>query len=63
MLHNTDISDVLPTIRVLTLVIHRRRGADAARRVRALIPGATVVQVGTAAHAHRFRVRAGNLNK
>jgi class 3 adenylate cyclase len=46
MVLDTDISDVLPTIRVPTLVIYRARRADAGRRVASLIPGARVVQVG-----------------
>ena len=45
MLHDTDISEVLPTIRVPTLVIYPARRRDAARRVAALIPGASAVQV------------------
>ena len=45
MLGDTDITDVLPTIRVPTLVAHRARWRDAAIRVAALIPGATVVQL------------------
>jgi class 3 adenylate cyclase len=45
MLHDTDISDVLPTIRVPTLVIHRARRRDVALRVAELIPGARAVQV------------------
>ena len=39
MLGDTDISDVLPTIRVPTLVLHRARRREAAMRVAALIPG------------------------
>ena len=46
MVHDTDISDVLPTIRVPALVIYRARRRDAALRVAALIPGATAVQIG-----------------
>ena len=49
MLHDTDITDVLPTIRVPTLVIHRARRRNAAHRVASLIPGAKVVQVRGAA--------------
>ena len=45
MVHDTDISDVLPTIRVPALVIYRARRRDAALRVAALIPGATAVQI------------------
>ena len=45
MLADTDISDVLPTIRVPTLVVHRARMKDAALRVAALIPGARAVQL------------------
>ncbi len=45
MLGDTDISDVLPTIRVPTLVIHRAKWHDAAQRVTALVPGATKVQL------------------
>jgi class 3 adenylate cyclase len=45
MLHDTDISDVLPTIRVPTLVLYRARRRDAAVRVAELIPGARAVQV------------------
>ena len=45
MLSDTDISDVLPTIRVPTLVIHRARWRDSAQRVAALIPGVAVVQL------------------
>ena len=45
MLAETDISDVLPTIRVPTLVMHRARMKAAALRVSALIPGASVVQL------------------
>ena len=46
MLGDTDISEVLPTIRVPTLVLHRAKWRDAAERVTALIPGATRVQLG-----------------
>jgi class 3 adenylate cyclase len=45
MLHDTDISDVLPTIRVPTLVIYRARRRDANLRVAELIPGARAVQI------------------
>jgi pimeloyl-ACP methyl ester carboxylesterase len=45
MLGDTDLSDVLPTIRVPTLVVHRGRWRDAALRVSELIPGARAVQV------------------
>ncbi len=45
MLHDTDISDVLPTIRVPTLVIYRARGATPPLRVAELIPGARAVQI------------------
>jgi class 3 adenylate cyclase len=45
MLHDTDISDVLPTIRLPTLVIYRPQRRDAALRVAELIPGARAVQV------------------
>ena len=45
MLGDTDISDVLPTIRVPTLVLHRARWRENARRVAALVPGATAVEV------------------
>jgi class 3 adenylate cyclase len=45
MLGDTDISDVLPTIRVPTLVIHRERWREQARRVAALIPGASIAEV------------------
>jgi class 3 adenylate cyclase len=45
MLHDTDISDILPTIRVPTLVLYRARRRDAALRVASLIPGATAVEV------------------
>ncbi len=46
MLGDTDISDVLPTIRVPTLVLHRARWRDAALRVASLIPGTRTVQLG-----------------
>ena len=45
MLRDTDITDVLPTIRVPTLVLHRERWRDTARRVAAMIPGARVVEL------------------
>jgi class 3 adenylate cyclase len=45
MLGDTDISDVLPTIRVPTLVLHRSGRRDAALRVAGLIPGARAVQL------------------
>jgi class 3 adenylate cyclase len=45
MLGDTDITDVLPTIRVPTLVVHRPRWRDTARRVGEMIPGASVVQL------------------
>jgi class 3 adenylate cyclase len=45
MLGDTDISDVLPTIRVPTLVVHRARWHVSALRVAALIPGASSVQL------------------
>ena len=48
MLADTDVSDVLPTIRVPTLVIHREAWRAAARRVAASIPGAAVVEVAGA---------------
>jgi class 3 adenylate cyclase len=51
MLASTDISDVLPTIRVPTLVLHRAGREDPARRVAALIPGARLVQVPGEDHA------------
>jgi pimeloyl-ACP methyl ester carboxylesterase len=38
MLRDTDITDVLPTIRVPTLVLHRGRWRDTAQHVVALIP-------------------------
>jgi class 3 adenylate cyclase/pimeloyl-ACP methyl ester carboxylesterase len=44
MVHDTDVSDVLPTIRVPTLVLYRF-GRDAALRVAELIPGAKAVQL------------------
>ena len=45
MLGAADISDVLPTIRVPTLVLHRERWRDPAARVAALIPGAQAVEL------------------
>ena len=45
MVHDTDISDVLPTIRVPTLVIYRAPRREAALRVAELIPGARSVQI------------------
>jgi class 3 adenylate cyclase len=65
MLGDTDITDVLPTIRVPTLVVHRPRWRDTARRVGEMIPGASVVQLagddhpawtdqGLAAEVERF---------
>src|SRR5689334_2896329 len=45
MLHDTDISDVLATIRVPTLVIYRGQRRVAALRVAELIPGARAVQI------------------
>ena len=45
MLHDTDISDVLPTIRLPTLVIYRAQRRAAALRVAELIPGARAVQI------------------
>jgi class 3 adenylate cyclase len=51
MLASTEISDVLPTIRVPTLVLHRAGRQDPARRVASLIPGARLVQVTGEDHA------------
>jgi class 3 adenylate cyclase len=51
MLANTDISDVLPTIRVPTLVLYRARRGDSARTVAALVPGARLVLVPGEDHA------------
>lgn len=55
MLASTDISDVLPTIRVPTLVLYcaaqRAVRQDPARRVAGLIPGARLVQVPGEDHA------------
>ena len=45
MLNDTDISDVLPTIRMPTLVLYRARRRDASLRAAALIPGARAVQL------------------
>jgi len=45
MLHDTDVSDVLPTIRVPTLVVYRAPERAAALRVAELIPGARSVQI------------------
>jgi class 3 adenylate cyclase len=45
MLHDTDISDVLPTIRLPTLVIYRLQRQEAALRVAALIPGSRAIQI------------------
>jgi class 3 adenylate cyclase len=45
MLHDTDISDVLPTIRVPTLVLYRGSRRDAALRSAQLVPGAQAVQL------------------
>jgi class 3 adenylate cyclase len=45
MLGDTDISDVLPTIRVPTLVLYRLRRRDAALGVASLIEGAKAVQL------------------
>ena len=42
---DTDIRDVLPAIRVPTLVIHREDHRDASRYVAARIPGARVVEL------------------
>jgi class 3 adenylate cyclase len=65
MLASTDISDVLSTIRVPTLVLYRVGREDPARRVAASIPGARLAQVvgddhamwvgeGVAAEVERF---------
>jgi class 3 adenylate cyclase len=51
MLASTDISDVLPTIRVPTLVLHRAGRGELARRVATLIPEARLVQVSGEDHA------------
>jgi class 3 adenylate cyclase len=47
LLGDTDISDVLPTIRVPTLVLYRAKWQwhEVAQKVAALIPGATAVQL------------------
>ncbi len=45
MLGDTDISDVLPTIRVPTLVLYRASRRDAVLHAAAQIPGATTVQL------------------
>ena len=45
MLHDTDVSDILPTIRVPTLVLYRARRREASLRVAELIPGAKPIQV------------------
>ncbi len=45
MLLATDIADILPTIRVPTLVLYRARRRDAALRVASLVAGARTVQV------------------
>jgi class 3 adenylate cyclase len=45
MLRDTDVSDVLTTIRLPTLVIYRQERRDAALRVAELIPGARAVQI------------------
>jgi class 3 adenylate cyclase len=44
MLYATDVSDVLPTIRVPTLVLYRPRQRTSALRVAGLIPGAVAVE-------------------
>jgi class 3 adenylate cyclase len=51
MLVSTDISDVLPTIRVPTRVLHRAGRGETAARVAAAIPGAGSVQVSGDDHA------------
>jgi class 3 adenylate cyclase len=51
MLGSTDISDVLPTIRVPTLVVHRAGREEPARSVAAAIPEASVMQVPGDDHA------------
>ena len=48
MLGDTDISDVLPTIRVPTLVLYRLRRQAAALEVATLIAGARAVQIAGA---------------
>ena len=45
MLGDTDISDVLPTIRVPTLVLFRAGRREAAMRVADLVPGARTVEL------------------
>jgi len=45
MLGDTDISDVLPTIRVPTLVLHRARWRVTAQRVCDLVPGARTIEL------------------
>jgi class 3 adenylate cyclase len=45
MLEDTDISDVLPTIRVPTLVLHRARWRDPALRVASLIAGVRTIEL------------------
>lgn len=45
MIHDTDISDVLPTIRVPTLVLYRSPRREAALEVARLIPNATAVEI------------------
>ena len=45
MLGDTDISDVLPAIRVPTVVMHRARWREPALHVASQIPGATIVQL------------------
>jgi class 3 adenylate cyclase len=51
MLSSTDISDVLPTIRVPTHVLHRAGREEPARSVAELIPGARSLQVSGEDHA------------
>jgi class 3 adenylate cyclase len=51
MLTSTDISDVLPSIRVPTLVLHRAGREATSRAVAGLIPGSRVVQVAGEDHA------------
>src|ERR1051325_6356246 len=45
MLHDTDVSDVLPTIRVPTLVLYGAPRRESALRVAELIPNSKAVQV------------------
>jgi class 3 adenylate cyclase len=45
MVHDTDISDVLPTIRVPTLVLYTSPRREAALRVARLIPNANAVEI------------------